>query len=130
VYDLIEHARCLSRQGGATASSGAPQAVHTKRKKNVKKDLACRITPALTLEACAVARAETAISCLTNLDVAELRSYISPPPAVSLVTKAMFILLSGGKSLSWKQTRHAMAGGDIFLLDICVHIFLEICSKT
>ena len=116
--------------GGLQQAQVHHQQYTPREKKNVKKDLACRITPALTLEACAVARAETAISCLTNLDVAELRSYISPPPAVSLVTKAMFILLSGGKTLSWKQTRHAMAGGDIFLLDNCVHIFLVICSKT
>ena len=62
VYDLIEHARYLSRRGGITASSRAPKAVHTKKKVFAKKDLACHITPALTLEACAVARAETAIS--------------------------------------------------------------------
>ena len=130
VFVCIEHARYLSRRGGITASSRAPKAVHTKKKVFAKKDLACHITPALTLEACAVARAETAISCLTNLDVAELRSYISPPPAVSLVTKAMFILLSGGKTLSWKQTRHAMASGDIFLLDNCAQISPVICSKT
>ena len=130
MYDLIEHARYLSRRGGITASSRAPKAVHTKKKVFAKKDLACHITPALTLEACAVARAETAISCLTNLDVAELRSFISPPPAVSLVTKAVFILLSGGKTLSWKQTRHAMASGDIFLLDNCAQISPVICSKN
>lgn len=60
-------------------------------------------------------RAQRAISRLTTLDVAELRSYASPPPAVSLVTTALFILLTGGLVLSWLEARHAMANGETFL---------------
>jgi len=112
VYDLIERARNWT-------------ITHKKRNKMPSQDSAetpgdCKLDErenslVQTPEACANMRAQRAISRLTTLDVAELRSYASPPPAVSLVTTALFILLTGGLVLSWLEARHAMANGETFL---------------
>lgn len=118
VYDLIERAR-----RPANDLKTKPQ--HPKRSWSNMYAVGNipsldSINTALSPEARAYVRAQQAISQLTTLDVAELRSYASPPPAVSLVMTAMFVLLTGGKILSWIETRHAMANGEAFLYELTV----------
>jgi len=118
VYDLLERAKKLSFTNNSISVFRKTPVAHKDAESVVDRGISERI---FTPEARAVARAQEAISCLTTLDVAELRSYASPPPAVSLVTTAMFVLLSGGKTLSWIETRHAMANGETFLSTNSVH---------
>mmetsp|Transcript_18106 Transcript_18106/g.55073 ORF Transcript_18106/g.55073 Transcript_18106/m.55073 type:complete len:1145 (+) Transcript_18106:2007-5441(+) len=110
VYDLIEHARNKGAPLDRSSRKSDKQQGHLLVNDGVRSS-----TTASTPEARAVARATDAICCLTTLDIAELRSYNHPPPAVSLATRAVFILLSGGKSLDWAEVRYAMANGETFL---------------
>ena len=58
-----------------------------------------------------------AVSCLqdiTKSDLAEFRSFISPPPAVIMVATVLSEILFRSK-MDWKETRKATAQGDKFL---------------
>lgn len=127
VYDLLERARKLAFISDGLTSKKILSETRLQRepkthKQDVKNATDTRISGnVLTPEVRAVIRAQEAISRLTTLDVAELRSYASPPPGVSLVTTAMFVLLSGGKILNWLESRHAMANGETFLSICSVH---------
>ena len=59
-------------------------------------------------------RAEQAIACLTKGDVAEIRSFSKPPPAVMMVVKALMVLLTG-EAMDWKSAKRVMASGERFL---------------
>ena len=61
-----------------------------------------------------LSRAEQAIACLTKGDVAELRSFSKPPPAVMMVVKALMVLLTG-EAMDWKSAKRVMASGERFL---------------
>jgi hypothetical protein len=50
-------------------------------------------------------------SAVTVNDIMELRSFVSPPPAVALVTCALTLLLTG-EALDWREARRVMANGD------------------
>ena len=116
VYDLIERARkwehtvkrklIRNQRKGAMAPGCDPMSNSDATRPNSLTN---------TPETHAMIRAQHAISCLTTIDVAELRSYVSPPTAVSLVTTALFALLTGGQILTWVEARHAMANGENFL---------------
>ena len=59
-------------------------------------------------------RAEQAIACLTKNDVAELRSFSTPPAAVMMVMKAVMLLLTG-EIMDWKSSKRVMSNGERFL---------------
>ena len=71
-----------------------------------------------------------AIERLTLLDIAELRSYVAPPPAVALVATALLVLLTGGIVLKWKDARRAMSNGEKFLQIGSVLFLCVLCCKN
>lgn len=103
VYDLIEHAT-----GASVVQTSQP--VRLEEKASIADDILLETTNTYALM-----RAKYAMTRLTLQDVAELRSYSLPPPAVALVTTAMLILLTGGLVLRWSDARRAMANGESFL---------------
>jgi pimeloyl-ACP methyl ester carboxylesterase len=62
----------------------------------------------------ALVAAQEAVSSLSKSDVAELRTFTSPPPAVTMVTSALMIILTG-EQLPWAAAKRVMANGDRFL---------------
>ena len=64
-----------------------------------------------------LARAQAAIESITVPDVAELRSFKSPPPAVKMVVVTMMVVLRK-KILSWEKIKPVMSNGDRFLNEI------------
>uniref|UniRef100_A0A8U8C9W7 Dynein axonemal heavy chain 17 n=1 Tax=Geospiza parvula TaxID=87175 RepID=A0A8U8C9W7_GEOPR len=81
------------------------------KKKDCEEDLA-KAEPAL-------AAAQAALNTLNKTNLTELRSFGSPPSAVSNVTAAVMVLTAPGgkipKDRSWKAARVAMARVDSFL---------------
>ena len=67
-----------------------------------------------TPQEAAMARANAALGGLTLSDIAEVRSFVSPPPAVALVATALMLLLTG-VPLEWVECRRLMARGDRLL---------------
>ena len=59
-------------------------------------------------------RAYEAIENLEKTDVAELRSFVNPPPAVVMVTSVLMILLQNNV-LPWSDAKKLMSNGDRFL---------------
>ncbi|XP_008947613.1 PREDICTED: dynein heavy chain 9, axonemal-like, partial [Merops nubicus] len=82
-----------------------------RKQKDCEEDLA-KAEPAL-------AAAQEALNTLNKKNLTELRSFGSPPSAVSNVTAAVMVLTAPGgrlpKDRSWKAARVAMAGVDSFL---------------
>jgi hypothetical protein len=127
VYDLIERARKWDETNMKMANNHRCDAAVPQRQDAVSigsdsplksNSHAAKIgmcTSMETPETCAMIRVQHAISCLSTLDIAELRSYVSPPLAVEIVTTALFVLLTGGRTLRWAEARHAMANGETFL---------------
>ncbi|GMH68402.1 hypothetical protein TrRE_jg2915, partial [Triparma retinervis] len=64
-----------------------------------------------------LARAQNAIESITNSDVAEIRSFGSPPAAVKMVVTCMMIILRK-KILAWEKIKPVMSNGDRFLNEI------------
>lgn len=60
-----------------------------------------------------LARADAAISALTMSDLAEMRTFVKPPPAVTLVSSALMLLLTG-EVMDWAEARRVIAGGERF----------------
>ncbi|XP_009072064.1 PREDICTED: dynein heavy chain 9, axonemal-like, partial [Acanthisitta chloris] len=81
------------------------------KQKDCEEDLA-KAEPAL-------AAAQAALNTLNKTNLTELRSFGSPPPAVSNVTAAVMVLTAPGgkipKDRSWKAAKVAMARVDAFL---------------
>ena len=59
-------------------------------------------------------RAYEAIANLGKSDIAELRSFVNPPPAVIMVTSVLMIILKG-RPLPWSDAKKIMSNGDRFL---------------
>jgi len=64
-----------------------------------------------------LARAQAAIESITNNDVAEIRSFSSPPAAAKMVLTCMMIILRK-KVLPWEKIKPIMSNGDRFLNEI------------
>ena len=64
-----------------------------------------------------LARAQQAIESTTNSDVAEMRSFSSPPAAVKMIVTCMMIILRK-KILPWEKIKPVMSNGDRFLNEI------------
>ena len=62
----------------------------------------------------ALRRAQEAVAGLSKSDVAELRSFAKPPPAVTMVTSALMIMLTG-EQLPWDAAKRVLANGERFL---------------
>uniref|UniRef100_A0A669PYI5 Dynein axonemal heavy chain 9 n=1 Tax=Phasianus colchicus TaxID=9054 RepID=A0A669PYI5_PHACC len=81
------------------------------KQKDCEEDLA-KAEPALTA-------AQAALNTLNKKNLTELKSFGSPPPAVSNVTAAVMVLMAPGgkipKDRSWKAARATMARVDGFL---------------
>ncbi|XP_064007233.1 dynein axonemal heavy chain 9-like isoform X1 [Pogoniulus pusillus] len=81
------------------------------KQKDCEEDLA-KAEPALVA-------AQEALNTLNKKNLTELRSFGSPPPAVSKVLAAVLVLLAPGgripKDRSWKAAKGAMARADSFL---------------
>mmetsp|Transcript_16373 Transcript_16373/g.24141 ORF Transcript_16373/g.24141 Transcript_16373/m.24141 type:complete len:2281 (-) Transcript_16373:1010-7852(-) len=63
------------------------------------------------------ARACTAMCCVTKGDLAEIRSFTQPPPAVLMVVSAVMVLLRGS-ALEWKVSKSNLKNGDRFLSEL------------
>ncbi|XP_066468990.1 dynein axonemal heavy chain 9 [Tiliqua scincoides] len=76
----------------------------------------------------ALAAAQEALNTLNKNNLTELKSFGSPPPAVSNVTAAVMVLMAPGgrvpKDRSWKAAKVAMAKVDGFL-DALIHFNKE-----
>ena len=59
-------------------------------------------------------RAYEAIANLGKSDIAELRSFVNPPPAVLMVSSVLMIILKG-RPLPWSDAKKIMSNGDRFL---------------
>ncbi|XP_070790567.1 dynein axonemal heavy chain 9 [Pituophis catenifer annectens] len=90
------------------------------KQKDCEKDLA-QAEPAL-------AAAQQALNTLNKINLTELKSFGSPPSAVSNVTAAVMVLMGSGgkvpKDRSWKAAKIAMAKVDSFL-DSLIHFNKE-----
>ncbi|KAM6469113.1 dynein axonemal heavy chain 9 [Liasis olivaceus] len=90
------------------------------KQKDCEKDLA-QAEPAL-------AAAQEALNTLNKTNLTELKSFGSPPPAVSNVTAAVMVLMALGgkvpKDRSWKAAKVAMTKVDSFL-DSLIHFNKE-----
>ncbi|XP_070251371.1 dynein axonemal heavy chain 9 isoform X5 [Myotis yumanensis] len=90
------------------------------KQKDCEEDLA-KAEPALTA-------AQAALNTLNKTNLTELKSFGSPPPAVSNVSAAVMVLMAPGgkvpKDRSWKAAKVAMARVDGFL-DSLVHFDKE-----
>uniref|UniRef100_A0A670YY35 Dynein cytoplasmic 1 heavy chain 1 n=1 Tax=Pseudonaja textilis TaxID=8673 RepID=A0A670YY35_PSETE len=90
------------------------------KQKDCEKDLA-QAEPAL-------AAAQQALNTLNKTNLTELKSFGSPPSAVSNVTAAVMVLMGSGgkvpKDRSWKAAKVAMAKVDSFL-DSLIHFNKE-----
>jgi hypothetical protein len=62
----------------------------------------------------ALIAAQEAVASLAKSDVAELRSFTNPPPAVTMVASALMVMLTG-EQLPWPAAKRVMANGDRFL---------------
>jgi hypothetical protein len=62
----------------------------------------------------ALIAAQEAVASLSKSDVAELRSFTNPPPAVTMVASALMVMLTG-EQLPWAAAKRVMANGDRFL---------------
>ena len=62
-------------------------------------------------EQAALDRANAALGSLTLGDIAEVRSFAAPAPAVALVGTALMLLLTG-EPLAWHEARRVMSRGD------------------
>ncbi|KAJ1457148.1 microtubule-binding stalk of dynein motor-domain-containing protein [Pelagophyceae sp. CCMP2097] len=121
VYALIDRAHAdddsprSRRRESAARESAARESAARESNAEIFETLGPASGGEATPEAAAVWQAQRAVGTLTTLNVAELRSYSSPPPAVQVAATALFVLLSGGSRLSWGEARRAMSNGDAFL---------------
>ena len=63
------------------------------------------------------ARACAAMRCVTKGDLAEIRSFTQPPPAVLMVVSAAMVMLRGS-AIEWKVSKSILVNGDRFIAEL------------
>ena len=102
-----EHSRRMNKRGVGIGSSQASENQQGQKRVQQEQQHDSQKVQALK-------RAKDAINTLTKGDIAEFRSFSSPPDQVIMVSEALMILLTG-EALPWEAAKRVMANGERFI---------------